>query len=140
MSVARFDHDSRRRSAHIVLGEGDRIVRVGPEVQGLMGPFIGHVLWERLPDAERLLRPHFDRARRSGQAVEFTVYYAGRVRSYRAVPCGDKLAIDVEHLAEIDVTSLETLARSLSRVEDELTARAHAQLDPPAPASLQALP
>jgi hypothetical protein len=127
-------------TAHIVLDAEDRLVAVGPEVHALMGPFVGHVLWERLPGAEPLLGPHFDRARELGEPVEFTVYYAGRVRSYRAVPAGDRLVVDVEHSTKLDVTSLDTLARSLSQIEAELAARARGRLDPRAPSSLRALP
>ena len=115
-------------------------MRVGPEVRDLMGPFVGCVLWDRLPGAEPLLRPGFDRARESGEVVEFTVFYAGRVRRYRAVPSDDKLAVEVEHSTELDVTTLESLARSLSLIEAELAARAHERRGPRAPASLQALP
>ena len=126
--------------AHLVLDARDRIVGVGSEVRGLTGPFIGHVLWERLPGAEPLLRPGFDQARATGRAVEFTVYYAGRVRKYQAVPAGDRLAISVEHCAELNVRSLVTLAQSLSRIEAELAAREPGQRDRPALSSLQALP
>jgi hypothetical protein len=68
------------------------------------------------------------------------VFYDGRVTRLTAIPGPDGLAVHVERLAELDVTSLATLTRSLASIEDALAGRANAQSDPPARASLQALP
>ena len=136
----KLDKRVPERTTHVVLDSHDRIVSVGREIRELMGPFIGHVFWDRLPCAEPLLRPGFDQARTTGLPVQFTVYYAGRVRSYEAVPAGERLAVRIEHLAELDVTTLATLARSLSQIEAELAVREPGRRDRPAPSSPQALP
>jgi hypothetical protein len=133
-------HREPPRKAHIVLDEDDRIVRVGRDLGARMGPFVGHVLWERLPGAEPLLRPGFDQARATGRPVTFTAYYAGRVRTYEVIPAGGRLAVTVEHRCQVDVTSLETLARSLREIEAELASREPGRRDPPAPASRPAPP
>jgi hypothetical protein len=123
-----------------VLDDEDRIVDVRPRASHSLGPFVGQVLWGRLPGAEPLLRPRFDEARSTGEELAFTVYYAGSTDSIRVVPHGRRLDVHVERLTELDVTSLGTLAESLRRIEAELAARESAPHDRPAPASLRALP
>jgi len=127
-------------TAYVVLDRDDRVVQVGPDLHDQFAPFLGHVLWEHMPDAEPLYGPGFDEARRIGRTVEFAVFYRGRAKQLRAVPSGDMLAVHVERLAELDVRTLGTLSESLRRIEAELAARAPEQRDPRAPASLQALP
>ncbi len=127
-------------TAYVVLDHEDRVVQVGPDLQDQMAPFLGHVLWEHIPDAEPLYGPGFAEARRIGRPVEFPVFYRGRAKQLRAVPTGDKLAVHVERLAELDVRSLGTLAASLRRIEAALETQASALLDPRPPASPQALP
>jgi len=127
-------------TAYVVLDREDRVVQVGPDLQDQFAPFLGHVLWEHMPDAEPLYGPGFDEARRIGRTVEFAAFYRGRAKQLRAVPSGDTLAVHVECLAELDVRTLGTLAESLRRIEQELSAREPELRDPPAPGSLQALP
>jgi hypothetical protein len=91
-----------------VLDADDRIVRVG------------RVLWERLPHAEPLYGPHFDEARRTGQPVEFTVFYAAEFKRIRAIPAGDELPVHVTRLRELGVTTLGTLSASLHAIASEL--------------------
>ena len=43
------------------------------------------------------------------------VFYAGRVKRLTAIPAADGLAVHVESLDELDVTTLATLAESLDR-------------------------
>ncbi|OFW71708.1 MAG: hypothetical protein A2Y55_00430 [Actinobacteria bacterium RBG_16_68_12] len=123
-----------------MLDHEDRVVQVGPDLQDQMAPFLGHVLWEHIPDAEPLYGPGFAEARRIGRPVEFPVFYRGRAKQLRAVPTGDTIAVHVERLAELDVRSLGTLAASLRRIEAELAAREPAPLDLRAHGSPQALP
>jgi hypothetical protein len=68
------------------------------------------------------------------------VYYSGRVKRLIVIPAEDGLAVHVERLAELDVTSLVTLRLSLEQIERALAGRVSAQLDSRARASLQALP
>lgn len=118
----------------------DRIVTVVGHFEDTLGPFLGHSLWEANPQAERLFAPHFAEARRTGCEVEFTSFYAGRLAWRRIVPTGQTLTVHVTPLEELDVRTLGTLSETLRRVEAELAVQASEQLDPPARASLQALP
>ena len=127
-------------ASYVVLDREDRVVQIGPDLHDQMAPFLGHVLWEHIPDAEPLYGPGFEEARRARRPVEFAVFYRGRAKQLRAVPAGDTLAVHVERLAELDVRTLGTLAESLRRIEEELDARERERRDPPVPASPQALP
>jgi hypothetical protein len=125
---------------YLVLDDDDRIISVSPRLHDDLGRWLGHVLWDHLPAAREIYGPCFDEARASGQPVESVVFYSGRVKRLTAIPAADGLAVHVERLAELDVTSLGTLMRSLEQVEAALAARGSGQRDPRAPGSLRALP
>jgi hypothetical protein len=125
---------------YVVLDQDDRIVSVSPRLHGNLGQWLGHVLWDHLPSAKEICSPCFDEARASGTPVEAVVFYSGRVKRLTAIPAADGLAVHVECLAELDVTTLGTLTRSLAQIEAELAGRACEPLDSPARASLRALP
>ena len=127
-------------TVYLVLDDDDRIVYVSPTLRRGFGTWVGHVVWEHLPGARDVYGPCFEQARESGRAAEAVGFYAGRLTRLTAVPAADGLAVHLEHLVELDVTSLGTLTRSLERIEAELDARGFGPLGPPAPASLQALP
>lgn len=129
-----------RTNDRYIVDSDDRILTVVGHFEDILGPFLGHSLWEVNPQAERLFAPHFAEARRTGREVDFTSFYAGRLARRRVVPTGQTLTVHVIPLEELDVRTLGTLSQSLLRVEAELAVRASEQLDPPAPASLQALP
>lgn len=134
------DPEPQYGDEYLVLDAEDRIVRVGPGLADAFDPFVGRVLWERLPGAEPLYRPHFDEARRTGRPVEFTVFYASELKHMRATPAGTELAVHVRRLRVLDVTTLGTLATSLREMTSELADRSPAPPDPPARGSLRALP
>ncbi len=127
-------------TSYVVLGDEDRIVHVGPDLTDPFGRWVGHVLWDHLPDAQRVYGPCFTEARATGGAAESVVYYNGRVKRLLAIPAADGLAVHVERLAELDVTTLGTLAQSLRRIEDALAARAPERRDPRAHGSPRAPP
>jgi hypothetical protein len=127
-------------TAYLVLDEEDRIVYVGPDLVDAFGPWLGHVLWEHLPEADAVYGPCLAEARATGHAVESVVFYNGRVKRLRAVPAEDGVALHVERLAELDVRTLGTLVRSLRLIEGALAAPAPVRPDPRAPASPRALP
>jgi len=126
--------------SHYVLDHEDRIMLVNTGRPGPQDPFVGQVIWERLPGAEPLLRHRLDEARRTGREVGFTIFYAGRTRHIRAVPAADGLAVYVEQLTELNVRTLAALAESLRQIVAELDAREPVRRDPQAPVSPQALP
>ena len=127
-------------TSYIVLDDNDRVIYVGADLSETAGRWIGHVLWDHLPQAAHVYGPCFEQARAKGHAVESTVFYSGRVKRLTAIPAADGLAVHVERLAELDVRTLGTLTASLRLIEAELAGRASEQLDPRAPSSLQALP
>jgi hypothetical protein len=137
---ARPERDESVSAAYVVLDANDRVIQVGEGLRDQLSPFLGHVLWEHIPDAEPLFGPGFDKARETGDEVEFPVFYRGRAKRLRAVPAGDTLAVHIERLADLDVTTLGTLKESLRRIEAELAGPAYGRLDPRAPSSLRALP
>jgi len=127
-------------TSYIVLDGEDRVVHVSPDLREPLGRWVGHVLWDHLPEAKSVYGPCFTEARSTGHTVESVVFYAGRVKRLVAIPAEDGLAVHVERLAELDVTNLGTLAKSLRQIEAALGARGLAQLDPPAHESRQAPP
>lgn len=126
--------------AYIVLDDADRIVHVSAPLHDSLGRWLGHVLWDHLPGARDIYEPSFEEARASGEPVTATVFYSGRLKRLTAIPAVDGLAVHVERIAELDVTSLGTLMQSLERIESALALRASEQHDPRSHASLRALP
>jgi hypothetical protein len=125
---------------YIVLDDDDRIVYVSPTLRRGLGTWVGHVVWEHLSGARDVYGPCFEEARESRHAAEAVGFYAGRLTRLTAIPAADGLAVHLEHLVELDVTSLRTLTRSLELIEAELDGRGFAPPGPRAPGSLQALP
>jgi hypothetical protein len=125
--------------AYFVLDDDDRIVHVSREFHDTRGRGVGHVFWDHLPRALEIYGPYFAEARATGRPVEATIFYAGRLKRLLAIPGGDGLAVHVENLAELDVTSLATLTRSLEQLDAVLADRASAPHDRRSHASLQAL-
>jgi len=121
---------------YVVLDDDDRVIYTSPGRHQTTNAYIGQALWARLPEAEEMLRPRFEEARRTGEPVEFTIFYAGSTTSIRAVPAADGLAVHAERLTVLNVRTLATLAESLKKIEAELAARAPEQRDPPARESL----
>jgi hypothetical protein len=126
--------------AFVVLNAEDRITHVSTPLHGALGHWIGHVLWDHLPGAKEVCGPTFDAARSSGEPVQSVVFYAGRVERLTVIPERDDIAVHIERLAELDVTSLATLTLSLEQIANVLADPASAPHDSRAPASLQALP
>ena len=123
-----------------VLDADDCIVQVGEESPRRMARFLGHSLWEYLPQAEFLVRPHFDEARHTEREVEATIFYAGGTLDLRIVPSAGNLAVHSTRRTELNVRTLGTLAESLRLIEAELAAPEPVRRDRLVGASLQALP
>jgi hypothetical protein len=117
----------------------DRIVQTCDR-HGEMAAFLGHSLWEYLPHAEPSLKPYFEEARRTGHAVDAAIFYAGGLVDVRILPNRHSLTVHVTRRVTLDLSSLRTLAESLSSIEAELAARAPARRDRRALASRRALP
>ena len=127
-------------TSYIVLDSEDRIVRVSLDRYEALAHWVGDVFWDHLPEAPEIFGPCFAEARITGRTVESLFFYAGRLKRLTAIPALDGLAVHVELLGELDVTTLGTLTESLAQVEAALAGRASEPHDSRAPASLQALP
>lgn len=98
---------------NLVLDEDDRIVEVGPAAEAGFGPLVGRNLWECFPGAKPLYGPYYERARQTGEPVEFAQFYNGHVGQVRAVPYGRRLALFWEVLCRLDTLTLDGLYASL---------------------------
>jgi hypothetical protein len=125
---------------YVVLDDDDRLVHVSAPLHDAFGNWLGHVLWDHLPAAREVYGPYFDDARASGEPVVAVVFYAGRVKRLTVIPADDGLAVHIERLETLDLTSLGTLMRSLERIERALADPGSARPDRPEHASLRALP
>jgi hypothetical protein len=126
--------------AYFVLDDDDRVVHVSLEFHDTRGRGVGHVLWDHLPHAREVYEPYFTEARATGRPVEAVIFYAGRLKRLLAIPGGDGLAVHVENVVELDVTTLGTLTQSLERIAIALADPGSARRDSRARASLRALP
>jgi hypothetical protein len=125
---------------YVVLDSEDRIAHVSAPLHGTLGRWLGHILWEHLPGAKEIYGPAFEEARASGEPVVAVVFYGGRLKRFTLIPARDALAVHVEALEALDVTTLGTLMRSLERVESALAAPECARPDRRSRGSLRALP
>jgi len=107
----------------IVLDENYVIVGVGPAAEAQFGPLAGRVVWDGFPGSEPLFRPHYERARRTGEPVEFVQFYEGTVAHIRAVPAGDRLELYWERLLNLDTLTLDGLHSSIVEAIDLLDDR-----------------
>ena len=78
------------------------------------GQMLGRNLWECLPGAERSFRPHYEKAWRTREPIEFVEFYEGRVDRVRAVASGGRLELSWEPLAQLDTLTLEGLRSSIA--------------------------
>ena len=127
-------------AAYFVLDDDDRVVHVSLEFHDTRGRGVGHVLWDHLPHAREIYEPYFAEARATGRPVEAVIFYAGRLKRLLVIPGGDGLAVHVENVVELDVTTLGTLTQSLERIATALADPGSARRDSRARASLRALP
>jgi hypothetical protein len=105
-----------QQAAFVVLDDSDRIVGVGRDAESQFRPLVGEIIWECFPGSEPLFKPYYDRARESGQPVDFVQFYDGNVARIRAVPDGEgRLELSWEALARLDTLTLGGLVDSLDR-------------------------
>jgi hypothetical protein len=107
---------------HLVLDEHYGIVEVGPAAAATFGPFRGRCLWDAFPGAQPLFQPYYEKARRTGENVEFVQFYDGQFGRVRAVPRGARLLIFWEMLHRLDLLTLDglrtTLAEATATIEE----------------------
>ncbi len=100
---------------NLVLDEDYRIVEVGPAAEAALGPLRGRNLWDAFPGSRPLFHPYYDKARRTGEPVEFVQFYDGDLGHIRAVPEGSRLLLFWELLHRLDILTLEGLRASLDQ-------------------------
>ena len=100
---------------NLVLDEDYRIVEVGPAAEATLGPLRGRNLWDAFPGSRPLFHPYYDKARRTGEPVEFVQFYDGDLGHIRAVPEGSLLLLFWELLHRVDILTLEGLRASLDQ-------------------------
>ena len=101
------------RTPNLVLDDEYRIVEVGPPVEAALGPLRGQWLWDAFPDSRPLFEPYYEKARRSGEPVEFVQFYDGQVGRIRAVPEASRLLLFWEDVRSLDTLTLAALRASL---------------------------
>jgi hypothetical protein len=111
----------------VVLDDWDRIVGVGQAAESRFGPLVGEVVWDCYPGSEPLFKPYYEKARDTGEVVEFVQFYDGNVTRVRAVPCPEgRLELSWERLARLDTLTigglLQSLESSLGALEAESSA------------------
>ncbi len=97
----------------MVLDENYLIVEIGPDVEAGFGPLAGRRVWEAYPGSEALFQPYYERARTSGEPVEFVQFYNGYLTQIRAVPKQGRLQVFWKVLCRLDTLTLDGLAASL---------------------------
>lgn len=97
----------------MILDENDFIEEIGPDAEAGYGPLRGQNLWDAYPGAEPLFQPYYEKARRTGEPVEFVQFYNGFITRIRAVPQEERLLLFWEVLYRLDTLTLEGLWASL---------------------------
>ena len=105
---------------YLILDAEYRIVEVGPAAQAMFGPVLGELAFDAFPDSEPLFRPHYERAARAGEPVEFATFYNGLVLHLRVTPSDSRLVVSWEEIARLDVLTLDGLFESLDTALDAL--------------------
>jgi hypothetical protein len=104
----------------VVLDESYRIVEVGSFAEAGFGPLRGRCVWDCFPGSESMYRPHYERARRSGETIELVQYYGGYLTRVEIRPEGRFVRVAWETLTLLDTSTLETLRASLTDAIGEL--------------------
>lgn len=104
----------------VVLDETDRIVECSPAARPWFAHNLGQSVYACFPGACRLFRPYYEKARRTGQIVEFAQYFDGYVTHVRVAPRNTTLEVTWETLAILDTTTADRLVASLDHAIDRL--------------------
>jgi hypothetical protein len=105
---------------YVVLDEDNRVVDVSPAARARFGPLLGKNVLDCFPDSRPLFHPQYERARRTGEVVEFAQYYDGYVVNLKVVPDGHRLTVYWETLCTLDVLTLDGLRASLQNAVQAL--------------------
>ena len=124
-------------SRWIVLDENDRIVEMSDDARREFEPLVGQSLWERFPSASEIFAPYCEHARRTGEVVELVKFFEGTLKRVRYAPEGSRITASWEVLAAVDVSSVESLRRSLLEMADALAEWGTGGAHPPALRVLQ---
>jgi len=107
-------------SPSVVLDETDRIVECNSAAAPWFAHNLGRSVFSCFPGSSRLFRPYYEKARRTGQVVEFAQYSDGYVTRVRAEPCKSSVEVTWETLAILDTTTTDRLLASLDEAIERL--------------------
>jgi len=109
---------------YVVLDAEDRVLDVSPNAPAPFPSLLGRRVHEGFPpETEALYGPYFERARRTGETVEFSQYSDGHVSLLKAVPIRRALVVSWELIGFIDVMTIESLRHSIDAALMALTVR-----------------
>jgi hypothetical protein len=100
-------------SPSVVLDEQFRVVEVNRAGAPWFAQHIGRVVFDCFPGSQRLFRPYYEEARRSGREVAFAQFFDGYVTHVTVIPDGARLTVIWETLSIIDTWTLDGLRSSL---------------------------
>lgn len=105
----------------VILDEGNRIVEVGPAARAGFESLLGANVLDAFPGSQPVFGPYYEKARRTGQPVEFGQFYEGRALRVRAVPGPRGLTVTWATIGILDVLTLDGLRASLESILDALS-------------------
>lgn len=115
-----------QESQYVVLDAEDRVLEVSPHAPAAFRSLLGKRVHEGFPGTEALFAPYYERARRTGDVVEFAQYSDGHVTLTKVVPAGFGLIVSWELIGFIDVMTIAGLQASLAAALDALAEREQA--------------
>ena len=110
----------------MVLDDEYHIVEVSESALASFAPLLGRNVLDAFPGSRALFLPYYERARRTGESVEFAQYYGGYVARVLATPAGTRLIVTWKVVAILDLLTLEGLRSSLEAAIEELEDAEHA--------------
>jgi hypothetical protein len=113
-------------SPSVVLDAEYRIVELNAAARPWAEAHVGKVVFDCYPGSESLFRPHYERARATGETVAFSQFYGGTVFHLIATPHGSDLVVTWTSDEWLDTSTLESLYASLDAAIADLAGRARA--------------
>lgn len=111
------------RTPLLVLDADYVVVEVGEPALAEFGHLVGRNVWEAFPGSEPYFRPYYEKARRTGEPLEFVQFFEGRLGHLHVFPHGDLLDVSWDILVTVDTLTLDGLRASMDRARAVLEAQ-----------------
>ena len=98
----------------VVLDDEYRIVEVSAAAEAALGLLRGRSILDSFPGSAPLFRPHYERARRTGERQEFVQYYDAYVVRVTVDPGPEGLTVSWTTLCALDLVTIDGLRESLA--------------------------